>query len=177
MYVKTHKTALGGGCHWCTEAVYQSLKGVEKVEQGYVSSTGENSTFSEAVVVHFNPEKVSLHTLIEIHLYTHKSTSDHSMRDKYRSAIYVFTKEQKIEAQLIIDGFQKAFDYNLVTRILPFERFKFSRKQIQNYYYSNPQKPFCETFINPKLKLLLDKFSSQINHEKLPCATNIKKEY
>ena len=67
------KIALGGGCHWCTEAVFQSLKGVEKVNQGYVASTGENNWFSEAVIVHFNDEIITLKTLIEIHLHTHKS--------------------------------------------------------------------------------------------------------
>ncbi|WP_343065456.1 peptide-methionine (S)-S-oxide reductase [Arenibacter arenosicollis] len=81
------KIAFGGGCHWCTEAVYQSLKGVEVVEQGFVASKGEESFFSEAVIVHYDPKSIALKDLILIHLYTHKSTSDHSMRNKYRSAI------------------------------------------------------------------------------------------
>ena len=62
----TTKIALGGGCHWCTEAVFQSLIGVHKVEQGFVASTDENTSFSEAVIVHFSPEAISLQTLIEI---------------------------------------------------------------------------------------------------------------
>jgi len=88
------KVAFGGGCYWCTEAVFQSLIGVEKVAQGFISSEGKNDSFSEAVIVYFN-EKITLKTLIEIHLHTHKSTKEHSMRTKYRSAIYYFTKEQK----------------------------------------------------------------------------------
>lgn len=167
MLLKTNKIALGGGCHWCTEAVFQSLLGVVKVEQGYVASTGKNNTFSEAVIVHFNAKEISLKTLIEIHLYTHKSTSDHSMRTKYRSAVYVFSEEQKLESEQILISFQNEFQNKLITQVFPFHSFKESREQIQNYYYSNPEKLFCETFINPKLKILLNQFSGYTNHNNL----------
>lgn len=153
------KIALGGGCHWCTEAVFQSLIGVEKVEQGYVASTGENNSFSEAVIVHFNSEKISFRTLIEIHLHTHKSTSAHSMRDKYRSAVYTFSKKQNDQAEEILKSLQPDFENKLITKVYPFSEFKASREQLLNYYYSNPNKPFCETFINPKLQLLLKQFA------------------
>ena len=63
------KIGFGGGCHWCTEAVFQSLKGVLKVEQGWVSSTKENDAFSEAVIVHFNYNIISIKELTEIHLH------------------------------------------------------------------------------------------------------------
>ena len=159
------KIALGGGCHWCTEAVFQSLKGVENVEQGHVASTDENSAFSEAVIVHFNAEIISLQTLIEIHLHTHKSTSAHSMREKYRSAIYTFSDEQYSLAMHILNKFQAEFDHKLITKVYSFSKFKASREAIQNYYQKNPEKPFCERFINPKLKLLIDKFSNQVQKD------------
>lgn len=161
------KIALGGGCHWCTEAVFQSLLGVEKVEQGYVSSVDENASFSEAVIVHFKSEIISLETLVEIHLYTHKSTSNHSMRTKYRSAIYTFSEAQNQQSKAIINNFQKEFDNKLITKVYPFHSFKASRDDIQNYYIKNPEKPFCKTFINPKLKLVLERFSKHTNMEKL----------
>ena len=161
------KIALGGGCHWCTEAVFQSLVGVSKVEQGFVSSTGDNTTLSEAVIVYFNPEIISLGILIEIHLHTHKSTSNHSMRTKYRSAVYVFSKAQKQKAKQILELLQNQFENKLITEVLPFESFKASREQIQNYYYNNPEKPFCERFINPKLEVLLNRFSNYANQNKL----------
>ena len=76
------KIGFGGGCHWCTEAVFQSLIGVETVEQGYIASEDDMTSFSEAIIVHFNQEEITLKALIEIHLFTHKSTSNHSMRSK-----------------------------------------------------------------------------------------------
>lgn len=160
---KNSKIALGGGCHWCTEAVFLSLIGVSKVEQGYIASVDEASGFSEAVIVHFNSEEISLETLIEIHLYTHKSTSDHSMRAKYRSAVYVFSEEQGKESKTMINSLQKDFGNRLITTVLDFSVFKPSREQITNYYYRNPQKPFCERFIEPKLDLVLQKFSKNVN--------------
>ena len=95
------KVALGGGCHWCTEAIFKSLKGVYQVRQGYVSSV-EEEAFSEGVVIHFDQDKISLKTLIEIHLYTHKSTSNHALRERYRSAVYVFSKFQDNLSRAII---------------------------------------------------------------------------
>ncbi len=171
-----NKIAFGGGCHWCTEAVFQSLIGVLKVEQGFVGSTDENSDFSEAVIVHFNDAEISLATLMEIHLYTHKSASNHAMRPKYRSAIYTFSEDQNNSVKSQLELLQFQFQNKLITRVLPFDRFKVSREQIQNYYYNNPEKPFCERFINPKLKLLLNKFSKYANQNKLKHLNNESRE-
>jgi len=168
------KIALGGGCHWCTEAVFQSLKGVEHVEQGYVASTGHNGAFSEAVIVHFLPKVIPLQILIEVHLYTHKSTSKHSMRSKYRSAVYTFSEAQQKEVKTIIEDFQSEFNYQLITEVLPFKSFKASREQITNYYFKDPKKPFCETFISPKLQVLLRQFSTYTNPNKLKHLNNEK---
>jgi len=159
--------ALGGGCHWCTEAVFQSLKGVIKVEQGFVASENENESFSEAVIVHFNPKKILLKTLIEVHLYTHKSTSDHMMRKKYRSAVYTFSKEQFFLVCKIMKEFQSIFNNQLITSVLRFKKFKSSSEQFHNYFYTNPEKPFCKTYINPKLRCILDKFSREVRKEKI----------
>ncbi|MDC1162000.1 peptide-methionine (S)-S-oxide reductase [Tenacibaculum sp.] len=167
MKIQQHKIAFGGGCHWCTEAVFQSLIGVHKVEQGFVASINENNTFSEAVVIHFDSKKITLETLIEIHLHTHKSTSPHSMRKKYRSSVYVFSENQKLDAKHLINQLQTNFEQKIITQVLEFKEFKPSLKQFHNYYYSNPKKPFCETFINPKLQFLLAHFSKQVNTEKL----------
>ncbi|MGO2359426.1 peptide-methionine (S)-S-oxide reductase [Mesonia sp.] len=156
------KIALGGGCHWCTEAVFQSLKGVENVEQGFVASEGEHTRFSEAVIVHFYPREISLSQLIEVHLMTHKSSSSHRMRYKYRSAIYTFSDLQKEEASHHLN-FYKRQNPKIITQVLPFKEFEASREEIQNYYLKDPQKPFCERYISPKLKSLEKNFKNLIH--------------
>tara|TARA_B110000091_G_scaffold211233_1_gene255489 strand:- start:2419 stop:2937 length:519 start_codon:yes stop_codon:yes gene_type:complete len=161
------KVGFGGGCHWCTEAVFQSLIGAKKVEQGWVASTGKNKSFSEAVIVHFDVKKINLKTLIEIHLRTHKSTSNHSMRIKYRSAVYYFSQQQKEESIKIIEELQSEFKDTIITQLLEFKNFKPSSEEFKNYYQSNPDKPFCKNYIHPKLQFLLQKFSNRINKSKV----------
>ncbi|GAA4238700.1 peptide-methionine (S)-S-oxide reductase MsrA [Postechiella marina] len=159
---KEQKIALGGGCHWCTEAVFQSLKGVTKVEQGYVASIKENEWFSEAVIVYFKEAQIPLKALIEIHLHTHKSTSNHTMRNKYRSAVYFYTSQQGEQINAILKGCQREFNNQIITKSMLFNGFKPSSEAIQNYYKKNPEKPFCKQYINPKLKLLRSKYSNYI---------------
>jgi len=156
------KIAFGGGCHWCTEAVFQGLIGVEKVAQGWVSSTEKNDAFSEAVVVFFDAEKIDLKRLIEIHLNTHKSTSNHSMRTKYRSAIYYFSEHQKEKSIEVVKKLQSKFEYKIITKVLEFSGFKPSAEEFQNYYKKNPKKPFCKKYISPKLQFLSNNFSSSL---------------
>ncbi|MFY0602917.1 MAG: peptide-methionine (S)-S-oxide reductase [Flavobacteriaceae bacterium] len=165
------KIGLGGGCHWCTEAIFQSLIGVHKVEQGYISSTGIYDTFSEAVIVHYHETLIDLKTLIEIHLRTHKSASNHSMREKYRSAVYTFSEKQHQLSKEWITYYQEEFSHQLITLAIPFYQFKASRESIQNYYYNNPKKPFCQRFIDPKLQVLLKRFSNHVQKEKIKFGT------
>ncbi|PTX43101.1 peptide-methionine (S)-S-oxide reductase [Christiangramia gaetbulicola] len=144
----------GGGCHWCTEAVFQSLKGVGEVEQGYISTATEPEVFYEGVIVHYHPNLISLEKLIEIHLITHHSTSNHSMRSKYLSGIYVFNNDQKILSDKILNELQEDYDKKIITRTYDFGNFKASRPEIRNYYKTDPGKPFCKLYIDPKLKIL-----------------------
>jgi peptide-methionine (S)-S-oxide reductase len=154
------KVAFGGGCHWCTEAIFQSLLGVQTVEQGWVSSTLPSATTpSEAVIVYFDASLISLDILIEIHLFTHNATSNHNLREKYRSAVYTFSESQQLEAQTILNAKQKLFEKPLVTKIYPFGVFRLNDEQYLNYYKSNPEKPFCQVRIEPKLDILLNQFS------------------
>ncbi len=161
------KLGLGGGCHWCTEAVFQSLRGVGKVEQGFIASTDPNATFSEAVIVHFDPTFITPLDLIAIHLLTHESTSEHAMRQKYRSAVYTFSEGQLQNTKEILIRLQSNFERMLITGALPFDRFRPSEAHFTDYYYKNPQKPFCQNYIQPKLQLLLKQFSNVVDTEKI----------
>lgn len=161
------KIGFGGSCHWCTEAIFNSLIGIRSVEQGWISSKAPDDVFSEGIIVHFDPNVIDLSTLVSIHLHTHSCTSKHSMRQKYRSAIYSYTKEQLDISKTIILHLQKGFDEPIITKKIPFEAFKLNSQDYLDYYYNNPQKPFCQNIINPKLRLLLKQYSTNVNREKL----------
>ncbi|WP_405205469.1 peptide-methionine (S)-S-oxide reductase [Aquimarina sp. LLG6339-5] len=147
------KIGLGGGYHWCTEAVFQSLKGVTSVEQGYIKSTGKNNSFSEAVIIVFSTETISLKDIIEIHLLTHKSTSNHSFREKYRSAIYYFENAQKSIVETIITQLNENFQNRLITKVLKFNSFKPSRTELINYYNNNPKKTVLHTIYTTQTRI------------------------
>jgi peptide-methionine (S)-S-oxide reductase len=159
------KVGFGGSCHWCTEAIFQSLLGVEKVEQGWVASHAPHEDFSEAVIVHFYPGQIELNTLINIHLHTHSCTKQHSLRSKYRSAVYAFLERQEQECKDILSKLQQGFKEEIITEVLAFKEFSLNQKSYLNYYYSNPEKPFCKTYISPKLKILLAKFSGNVKNK------------
>ncbi|WP_290842654.1 peptide-methionine (S)-S-oxide reductase [Flavobacterium sp.] len=157
----------GGGCHWCTEAVFSSLKGVSNVRQGWISSEFPNDAFSEAILFDFNLQEIDLETLIAIHLYTHSSTSDHTMRRKYRSAVYFPDSEIENSAKVALENLQPDFEKPLVTQVLALSDFRLNIEEQLNYYYSDRTRPFCEVYINPKLALLRQKFSRNIDFGKL----------
>jgi peptide-methionine (S)-S-oxide reductase len=161
------KAGFGGGCHWCTEAVFSSLRGVQAVAQGWIASDGENTSFSEGVIVDYDTNIISLEVLIAVHLYTHSSTAGHSMRDKYRSAVYTFTDKDMTFAKGAIEKLQPEFDKPVITQVLRHINFKLNREESLNYYYSDVERPFCENYINPKLKLLIEQFSAVADMGKL----------
>jgi peptide-methionine (S)-S-oxide reductase len=160
MSADLQKIGFGGGCHWCTEAVFASLRGVIRVEQGFIGSDAPDDEFSEGVLLTFQPEKISLGSLIEIHLRTHSSTSNHAMRQKYRSAVYVMDEAQAEAARRVLAEVEPSFDAPLVTRVLPFRTFNASEERFQRYAEKNAGGPFCTTYIDPKLALLRKQFSS-----------------
>ena len=153
-----NRIGFGGSCHWCTEAIFLSLKGVIAVDQGWIASDDDASGFSEAVIVEFNQQLLSLPELIAVHLYTHSCTATHPMRSKYRSAVYTFDDSQSPVARQAIEDLQKEFDDRIITLILPFRIFKLSHERYRNYYYKDPAKPFCLHTIQLKLQLLLQLF-------------------
>ena len=157
------KIGLGGGCHWCTEAVFQSLKGVARVEQGFVQSDAPADSWSEAVVVHYDTTVIDLSVLVEVHLRTHAATKHHSMRSKYRSAVYIFSDAQAASARSILQKAQWDFGERLLTGVLPFRAFKASDERFHNYYRSNPDRPFCKAYIDPKLDLMRREFAAQLS--------------
>lgn len=164
------KIGLGGGCHWCTEAVFQAIAGISKVEQGFIRSDPPENAWSEAVVVTFDPVALPLEVLLEIHLRTHSSTSHHKMRGKYRSAVYVYDAGTGVKVGRLMRALQQRFDEPLVTRVMTLAEFKASDEQFRNYYANGPERPFCKTYIDPKLALLRKQFAAALKPERLEAA-------
>lgn len=155
------KIGFGGGCHWCTEAIFQALKGVDHVEQGWIASTSPFDSYSEGVIVHYNDD-LHLETLIEVHLLTHSSASVHSMRYKYRSAIYYFNDAEKDVIESIVKKLALKNETNYITQALSFAGFKLNTESQLNYYKNNSQGPFCKMYIDPKLTFIRNKFGRQM---------------
>lgn len=158
---------LGGSCHWCTEAIFASLIGVVRVEQGWFKIANTTSDFSEAVRVTFDSEVINLTDLIAIHIDTHSATEVHSMRHKYRSAVYTYSEQQAQQANLAIHTKQDDYIKPLVVQVYAAGEFKHSPTKYQDYYYSNPHRPFCEIRINPKLSKLLAHYRDNVDRNKL----------
>lgn len=145
--------------------MFQSLRGVRDVAQGFVRSDPPDDGWSEAVLVCFDPNEIGLDVLTDIHLRTHASTSAHKMRGKYRSAVYALDAAQAGELRVILTKLQAGFDAPLVTRVLPFAGFKPSDERFHDYYRSDPERPFCRTYIDPKLALLRMQFAEMVEDQ------------
>ncbi len=161
MKSETH-IGLGGGCHWCTEAVFQSLRGVERVEQGWLAPAQAPEDYSEGVIVHFDRAAIDVETLVAVHLHTHSCTSNHALRSRYRSAVYVVSDEQAAQASAALAKLQQDFAEAIVTQVLRVGAFRINDQRYLDYYLKDPDKPFCQTFIAPKLELLLQRFANQV---------------
>lgn len=154
------KIGLGGGCHWCTEGIFQMLAGVAEVEQGFIRSDPPSDSFAEGVIVHFDPCVIGLPTLVEVHIRTHRATAPFVARSKYRSAIYVVDDNQQKRATDAMISLQREFDQAIQTRVLALRDFNLSDERFRNYYASDPGRPFCRRYIDPKLDMIRRDFAA-----------------
>jgi peptide methionine sulfoxide reductase msrA/msrB len=165
----TEKEALatfGGGCFWCTEAVFQQLKGVSNVESGYSGGSVLNPTYeqvcggrtghAEVIQVTYDPTVISYEDLICIHLATHDPTTlnrqgaDHGTQ--YRSAIFYRTDAEKETAERTVHDLQELLGEPVVTKIEKLDHFYKAETYHQNYFADNAERPYCQAVIKPKLK-------------------------
>ncbi|KQO09349.1 peptide-methionine (S)-S-oxide reductase [Sphingomonas sp. Leaf242] len=153
------KIGFGGGCHWCTEGVFQALKGVYQVDQGFIQSEAPWDTWAEGVLVSFDPTAISLATLAEVHLRTHSANGTYSPGGRYRSAIYVVDAEQRETAARTIARFATESGNGPRTLVLQFVGFRPSEARYQNYYQNDPGRPFCRRYIDPKLDYIRHHFA------------------
>lgn len=163
----------GGGCFWCTEAIFQNLKGVLSVLPGYSGGHVPNPTYEqvcagdtghiEVTKIEFDPAVISYEVLLEVFFATHDPTSMDRQGDdvgvQYRSVIFYTSEEQKRQAEEFIKKIQKDYSTPLVTQILPLDKFYEAENYHQNYFNNNPNKPYCQAVISPKLKKFREKFA------------------
>lgn len=158
----------GSGCFWCTEAVFQQLKGVLSVVSGYSGGNVENPTYEQVVTgrtghaevcqIQFDPEQITFEDMLEVFFNTHDPTTlnrqGNDVGTQYRSVIFYHTEEQRktaerIKAELDASG---AWKNPIVTEIVPFKKFYKAEDYHQNYYQNNPNQGYCRLVIAPKLR-------------------------
>jgi peptide-methionine (S)-S-oxide reductase len=175
---KTELATFGTGCFWCTEAVFQQLKGVSKVVSGYSGGQVVNPSYrqvctgltghAEVIQITYDPAVITFPELLEVFWRSHDPTTlnrqGNDFGPQYRSAIFTHTEQQKKQAELYkrkVDA-AKVFSDPVVTEIVPFTVFYPAEDYHQNYYNQNSRQPYCRAIIRPKLDKLKAVF-----HEKL----------
>ena len=166
------------GCFWCTEAIFQQLKGVSKVLPGYIGGDIKNPSYkevtsgttghAEALQVQYDPKIISFRELLDIFFYTHDPTTlnrqGYDVGTQYRSAIFYHDEKQKEEAAKMISQLndENVFDNSIVTEITAYDIFYVAEDYHQNYYNNNKNQGYCRAVINPKLDKFVKKYSSKI---------------
>ena len=175
-------TTLGGGCFWCTEAVFSQLKGVEEIEPGYSGGNVENPSYeqvstgktghAEVAQITFDPAVISFKEILQIFFSTHDPTSLNrqgaDIGTQYRSVIFYHDDEQKAIAEQVIKELsdEGAFDAPIVTQVEPLKAFYKAEDYHKEYYKRHPEQPYCRVVIAPKIAkfrhLYLSKLKLQI---------------
>jgi peptide-methionine (S)-S-oxide reductase len=175
-------TTLGGGCFWCTEAVFSQLKGVEEIKPGYSGGNVENPSYeqvstgktghAEVAQITFDPAVISFKEILQIFFSTHDPTSLNrqgaDIGTQYRSVIFYHDDEQKAIAEQVIKDFsdEGAFDAPIVTQVEPLKTFYKAEDYHREYYNRHPEQPYCRVVIAPKIakfrQLYLSKLKLQI---------------
>ena len=168
----------GSGCFWCTEAVFQRLKGVVKVESGYSGGKVKNPTYkeicsgltghAEVIQVTYNPEIVTYEQLLEVFWKTHDPTTlnrqGNDQGTHYRSVIFFHNNMQKQLAEEYKKRLfeSNVFDQPIVTEISPISIFYKGEDYHQNYFNANGNAPYCQIIILPKLEKFKKVFSDKL---------------
>ncbi len=170
------KVTLGGGCFWCTEAIFQQLKGVADVKSGYSGGKVMNPTYrevtsgltghAEAIEITYNRDEISFYDLVNIHLMTHDPTTLNKQgADKgtqYRSIIFYRNDEERDASMSAINEVQEAYDEMIVTDLQMFEAFYEAEEYHQGYFNQNPTRAYCKVVIDPKLKKFKEKYTDRL---------------
>lgn len=164
----TDTLTLGGGCFWCTEAIYSAIQGVFKVEPGYSGGQNPNPSYkevcsgatghAEVIQVVFDPAQVSLKTLLGVFFKTHDPTTLNrqgaDIGTQYRSIILYRSSQQESLAREVLNAMTEARIYNtpIVTELKAFEAFYRAEDEHLNYFQRNPNQGYCQMVVQPKVE-------------------------
>ncbi|ADV67436.1 peptide-methionine (S)-S-oxide reductase MsrA [Deinococcus maricopensis] len=174
-----NQVILASGCFWCTEAVFKNVRGVQRVESGYIGGHVPNPTYNqvcggdtghaEAVRLTYDPNVISSRDLLGIFFATHDPTQLNrqgaDVGTQYRSAVFYANDEERQTAQAVIDELNagNVFDAPVVTTLEPATTFYVAEGYHQDYYERNPGQPYCMAVITPKVIKFRKQFSSYLS--------------
>lgn len=169
---------LGGGCFWCLEAVFDKLDGVKSVESGYMGGTVDKPTYrqvcsgntghAEVVRVSFDPQELSYRDLLDVFFATHDPTTlnrqGNDVGTQYRSVIFYTSEDQRRTAEQVIAELNASRQWPnpIVTRVEPAQQFFMAEDYHQEYYVNNPNQPYCQFVVAPKVKKFQQKFAEKV---------------
>jgi peptide-methionine (S)-S-oxide reductase len=169
---------LGGGCFWCLDGIFRDLKGVEKVESGYAGGTTKNPSYrdvcsgmtghAEVVQVTFDPSVISFRDILGVFFTIHDPTTLNrqgaDVGTQYRSVILYHSESQRHAAEQAIGELTagKVWDTAIVTQIEPFTVFYPAEQYHQDYFAQNPEQPYCQVVIAPKVSKFRKKYLDRL---------------
>ena len=170
----------GGGCFWCTEAVFKMLKGVVSITPGYAGGSKPNPTYdevcggetghAEVLRIEYDPAIISFRTLLTVFFATHDPTTLNrqgaDVGTQYRSIIFFTTPAQKEEAEKFIREVDasSAEGNPVVTEVKPLTKFYEAENYHRDYFARNPDKAYCELIISPKVEKVQEEFAELLKH-------------
>ncbi|MDM0011785.1 peptide-methionine (S)-S-oxide reductase MsrA [Variovorax sp. J22P168] len=174
----TETIVLGGGCFWCTEAVFDRVQGVVDVESGYSNGQVSNPSYeqvctgrtgvAEVVRVAFDPAQISLHEILEIFFVVHDPTTlnrqGNDVGTQYRSGIYYTNEAQKQVAQDVIReiGESRTYSAPIVTELAPLANYSTAEAYHQDYFLNNPNQGYCAFVVGPKVEKFQKTFAARV---------------
>jgi peptide-methionine (S)-S-oxide reductase len=167
---------LAGGCFWCTEAIFKSLKGVKSVNPGYSGGEKENPSYeevssgetghAESIQIEFDPKQISFKDILYIFFKTHDPTTLNAQGadrgTQYRSAIFYHSDEQRQIADDLINELNKEYGKPIVTELLAYKNFYIAEDYHKNYYENHKDAAYCKLVIDPKIDKLKKNFGKYL---------------
>lgn len=168
---QTETVVFGGGCFWCTEAVFQMLKGVTEVTPGYAGGDPNNANYAavssgttghaEVIQVTYDPGKISFRDLLTVFFGSHdpaqRNRQGSDVGEQYRSVIFYTSEAQREEAQAFIDELKQS-GTEVVTELMPLDTFTPAEESHKDYYQRNSEAGYCQLIIEPKIEKVRKRF-------------------